>query len=74
MQENTNILTLSIDEELAKRFCKVAADNGLSPQTVLDSFMKDYTVSSGHAENVIGGMPWNRKSKTASYSYNPFCS
>ena len=39
-----------------------------------DSFMKDYTVSSGHPENVIGGMPWNRKSKTASYSYNPFCS
>ena len=30
MQENTNNSTLSINEELAMQFCKIAANNGLS--------------------------------------------
>ena len=76
MAEGTNIVDFNyfIDAELANDFEQVCADNGVTAKFVLGAFVRDYIVSGGHPEHVTGSMPWNRKSKTASYSYNPFCS
>ena len=52
---------LFIDETIAEKFKKVCADNGYSSKEVLEIFMKHYIVSSGHPEQVTGGMPWNKK-------------
>ena len=61
MAEKSNIVdfNLFIDAEIAKLFEKVCAENNISAKEVLEIFMKDYIVSSGHPEQVTGGMPWN---------------
>ena len=46
--------------EHAARFGTVCASNGTSPEEVLSAFIKDYIVSGGHPETVIGRWPWNR--------------
>ena len=48
------------DVEMFDRFSKVAVENNTSAEEVLSSFIKDYIVSGGHPETVIGKWPWNR--------------
>ncbi len=50
-----------IDEEIAARFEKAAAENGDSAKEVLAGFMKDYIVSGGHPEQVVNRWPWSKK-------------
>ncbi len=63
MSNDTNIadFNLFINKEIAERFKKVCLENGCSAKEVLEIFMKDFTVSNGHPEQVTGGMPWNKK-------------
>ncbi len=63
MSEQSKIVdfNLFIDEETATLFKKVASENGYSSKEVLGGFMKDYIVSGGPPEQVVGGLPWNKK-------------
>ncbi len=51
---------IAADSELATRFAVICEANGTSPEEVLSAFIKDYIVSGGHPETVIGKWPWNR--------------
>ena len=48
------------DEELVVRFDELCRVNGTSPEELLSAFIKDYVVSGGHPETVIGKWPWSR--------------
>lgn len=63
MAEESKVVdfNLFIDAQIANQFKRVCAENGISAKAVLETFMKDYIVSGGHPEQVIGGMPWNKK-------------
>ena len=50
----------AVEEELAARFERAAAENGSTPDVILDNFIKDYIVSAGHPDKVEGARPWNR--------------
>lgn len=54
-------LWLGDDELILEKFRKIARRNGTTAEAVFSGFVKDYIVSSGHPENVVGGYPWNRK-------------
>ncbi len=59
--DNTINWSAAAGNELATRFGAVCAANGTSPEEVLASFIKDYIVSNGHPEPVVGGRPWNKQ-------------
>ena len=53
--------TFVLEEETAVLFEKAAAENGSTPDVILDNFIKDYIVSGGHPETVANNWPWNQK-------------
>ena len=65
MSENFKAVDFNrfIDEGLAKDFVRVCTNNGVTAEFILGGFIRDYIVSGGHPEHVIGGMPWNKRSR-----------
>ena len=49
------------DAEISARFAEICAANGTGAEEVLSAFVKDYVVSGGHPENVVGKWPWNKR-------------
>ena len=49
------------EAELSARFAEICAANGTSGEAVLSAFVKDYVVSGGHPEKVVGKWPWNKR-------------
>ena len=49
------------DAELSARFAEICAANGTRAEEVISAFIKDYVVSSGHPETVVGRWPWNKR-------------
>ena len=61
MTEHNTISEILNDRELMELFERTAKENGTTCQKVLSDFIKDYVVSGGHPETVVGKWPWSRK-------------
>ena len=57
--EKTEI-RLSLDETIMESFRRAASENNTTAEEVLEAFIKDYVVSSGHPETVVSGWPWSK--------------